>query len=125
MNHSLSFFVEYNFEVKYKPGMQNVLEDIFSRRSYYDLFHVTTLSSHIGELICVAYPRDSQCVALFHAFKSEGYKGSDNSLSTRFFRASLRRYYIDNGLLCYRTDATDDVRIVMLHDEDLKYRILF
>ena len=52
-----SFFAEYNFEVKYKPGKQNVLADDLSRRPDYELDHVTTLSSPIEELIRVAYPR--------------------------------------------------------------------
>ena len=70
----LSFFKEYNFEVKYKPGKQNVLEYALSRRTDYELAHVTTLSSPIEELIGVAYPRDSECVALFQALGSEEYK---------------------------------------------------
>ena len=46
MNRWLSLFAEYNFEVKYKPGKQNALADALSRRSDYDLAHVTTLVSH-------------------------------------------------------------------------------
>ena len=66
----LSFFAEYNFGVKYNPGKQNVLADALSRRPDYDLAHVTTLSSSIKKLNRVAYPRDSQFVALFHALGS-------------------------------------------------------
>ena len=40
-------------------------------------------------------------------------------------RASLHRYSIDNGLLCCRTDVAGTARIVVPHNEDLKYRILF
>ena len=43
----LLFFAEYNFEVKYYPGKQNVLADTLSRRPDYELAHVTTLSSPI------------------------------------------------------------------------------
>ena len=38
----LSFFVEYHFEVKYKPEEQNALVDALSRRPDYELAHVTT-----------------------------------------------------------------------------------
>ena len=38
---------------------------------------------------------------------------------------SLHRYSIDQGLLYYCTDAVDPPRIVVTHDEDLKYHILF
>ena len=48
-----------------------MLADAFSHRPDYDLAHVTTVSSPTEELIRVAYPRDSQCVALFHALGSE------------------------------------------------------
>ena len=43
----LTFFAEYNFEVKYKPGKQNVLADALSRRNDYKLDRVTTLPSPI------------------------------------------------------------------------------
>ena len=72
----------------------------------------------------MAYPRDSQCVALFHALGSEEYKDSDSQLPARL-RDRLHRYPIDNGLLCYRTDVADTARIVVPHNVDLKYRILF
>ena len=36
----------------------------------------------------------------------------------------LHRHFIDNGLLCYRTDVWGTARIVVPHDEDPKYRIL-
>ena len=32
---------------------------------------------------------------------------------------------IDQGLLCYRTDVEEVTRIVVLHDEELKYLILY
>ena len=63
-------------------------------------------------------------MALFHALGSEEYKDSDSQLSARLW-ASLHHYFIDNGILCYRTDVADPVCIVVPHDEDLKYRILF
>ena len=101
-----------------------MLADAPSRRPDYELAYVTTLSSPIDELIRVAYPRDSQCVELFHLLEREEYKESDGQLSARL-RVSLHRYSIDNGLLCYCTYEADTTRIVVPHDEDLKYPILF
>ena len=99
----ISFFAEYNFEVKYKPGKQNALADALSRRPDYELAHVTTLSSPVTDLIRAFYTKDEQYVAVLRALGSEEFKDSDIELSARL-RASLHRYSIDNGLLCYLTD---------------------
>ena len=40
-------------------------------------------------------------------------------------RARLHRFSIDNDLLLYCTDTTNPPRVVVPHDEDLKYRILY
>ena len=84
---------------------------------------LTTLSSSILDLIRAAYAHDDHCVALLHALGSEEFNDSDITLSARL-RARLHRYSIDRGLLCYCTDVEDAPRIVVPHDEDLKYRIL-
>ena len=109
--------------MKYKPSKQNVLADALSRRPDYEHAHVTTLSSPIGDLIHMAYPRNSQCVTLFRALGCDEYTDSDTSLSTRL-RASLHRHSINNGLLSCRTDVTGASRIDAPHNENLKYRIL-
>ena len=54
--------VEYNFELKYKAGKQNVSAGTLSRLPDYKPDYVTTMSSPTEALIRVAYPRDSQCV---------------------------------------------------------------
>ncbi|POM71255.1 LOW QUALITY PROTEIN: Reverse transcriptase [Phytophthora palmivora] len=99
----LSFFAEYNFEVKYKPGRQNALADALSRRPDYELAHVTSVSSSVTELIRAAYARDDVCVAVLG---SEEFNDSNVTLSARL-RARLHRYTLEGGLLYYST-STDD-----------------
>ena len=70
----LSFFAEYNFEVKYKPGKQNTLADALSRWLEYELAHVTILSSSITDLIRASYAKDEQCVALLRALGRDEFK---------------------------------------------------
>ena len=82
MDHWLSFFAEYNFEVKYKPRRQNNLADAFSRRPDYELAHVTILSSSVTDLIRITYAKDEQCVVLLRALGSDEFKDSDIKFST-------------------------------------------
>ncbi|KAG4043124.1 hypothetical protein PC123_g21405 [Phytophthora cactorum] len=119
----LSFFAEYNFEVKYKPGRLNVVADALSRRLNYELAHVKTVTSSVLDLIRIAYAHDDMCVALLRALGSEEFKNSDKELSGRS-RASLHRYTLDGGLLYYSTEPEDAPRVIVPHDEDRKYRIL-
>ena len=72
----------------------------------------------------MAYTKDKHCVALLRALGSDEFKDSDIDLSSRL-RARLHRYSIDQGLLCYTIDVEDSTRIVVPHDEELKYRILY
>ncbi|GMF60137.1 unnamed protein product [Phytophthora fragariaefolia] len=119
----LSFFAEDNFEVKYKPGKQNALADTLSRRPDYELAHVTTVTSSIPDLIRVSYASDGLCVTLLKALGSKEFEDSDRELSARL-RARLHRYAFDCGLPYYSTGSDDPPRVVVPHDEDLKYRIL-
>ncbi|GMF46739.1 unnamed protein product [Phytophthora fragariaefolia] len=77
----LSFFAEYNFEVKYKPGKQNALADALSRRPDYELAHVTTVTSSIPDLIRASYASDDMCVASLKALGSKEFEDSDKDLS--------------------------------------------
>ncbi|KAG2771992.1 hypothetical protein PC116_g8788 [Phytophthora cactorum] len=94
----LSFFAEYNFEVKYKPGRLNGVVGALSRRPDYELAHVTTGMSSVPDLMRAAYAHDDMCVALLRAIGSKEFKDSDKDLSGRL-RASLHRYTLDGGLL--------------------------
>ncbi|GMF63288.1 unnamed protein product [Phytophthora fragariaefolia] len=120
----LSFFAEYNFEVRYKPGKQNALADALSRRPDYELAHVTTVTSSIPDLIRASYASDDMSVALLKALGSKEFEDSDRELSGRL-RARLHRYAFDGGLLYYGTGSKDPPRVVVPHDENLKYRILY
>ncbi|GMF49457.1 unnamed protein product [Phytophthora fragariaefolia] len=116
--------VLYNFEVKYKPGKQNALADALSRRPDYELAHVTTVTSSIPDRIRASYASDDMCVALMKALGSKEFEDSDKNLSARL-RARLHCYAFDGGLLYYSTGSDDPPRVVVPHDEDLKYRILY
>ncbi|GMF16748.1 unnamed protein product [Phytophthora fragariaefolia] len=118
------FFAEYNFEVKYKPGKQNALADALSRRPDYELAHVTTVTSSIPVLIRVSYASDDMCVALLKALGSKEFDDSDKDVSARL-RARLHCYAFDGGLLYYSTGSDDPPRVVVPHNDDLKYRILY
>ena len=97
------------------------MADALSRRPDYEFSHITTVTSPIPELIRSAYAENDQCVALLQALK---ITESSYQLSARL-RAQLQRFSIDNNLFLYCTDAADTPRIVVPHDEDLKYRILY
>ncbi|GMF26751.1 unnamed protein product [Phytophthora fragariaefolia] len=120
----LSFFAEYNFEVKYTPGKHNALADALSRRPNYEVAHVTTVTSFILDLIRASYASDDMCVVLLKALGSKVFEDSDTELSV-WLRARLHRYAFDGGLLYYRTGTDDPPRVVVPHDEDLKYHILY
>ncbi|GMG17590.1 unnamed protein product [Phytophthora fragariaefolia] len=96
--------------------------------SYYTsrtrLAHVTTVTSSIPDLIRASYASDDMCVALLKALGSKGFEASDKELSARL-RARLHHYAFDGGLLCNSTGSDDPPRVVVPHDEDLKYRILY
>ncbi|KAG4041642.1 hypothetical protein PC123_g22847 [Phytophthora cactorum] len=110
----LSFFAEYNFEVKYKPGRLHVVADALSHRPDYELAHVTTVTSSVFDLIRAAYAHDDMCVALLRALGSEEFKNSDKELSRRL-RASLHQYTLDGGLPYYSTVPQDAPRGVVPH----------
>ncbi|POM69240.1 Pol protein [Phytophthora palmivora] len=118
----LSFFAEYNFRVEYKPGKLNVLADALSRRPDYELAHVSRVTTDLYDRISLAYQEDENYTPLVQ-FLSDGKDAKVDRLSPRQ-RAQLHRYELADGLLHYRVDLGDPPRVVVPHDEDLKYDIL-
>ena len=82
------------------------------------------MSSSVTDLIRASYAKDEQCVDFLRALGSDEFIDSDIKLSARS-RAKIPRYSIYNGLLCYRTYATDTPRIIVPYDKELKYRIIY
>ena len=77
--------------------------------------------SPISETIRSAYAKDEQCAALLQALKSADSRFSIFNTLT----CAITSVFVDHNLLIYCTDAADTPRIVVPHDEDLKYRILY
>ncbi|GMF52954.1 unnamed protein product [Phytophthora fragariaefolia] len=112
----LSYFAEYNIEVKYKTGKQNALADALSRRLDYELAHVNTATSSIPDLIRASYASDDKCVALLKALGSKEFEDSDKELSARL-RARLHRYAFDGGLLTASSMRHTTPRLAVISDE--------
>jgi hypothetical protein len=120
----MSSFAEYNFAVKYKPCRQKGFADALSRRPDYELAHVTMVTSSVPDLIRTSYALGDMCVAQLCALGSKAFDNSDKTLSARL-RASLHSYSIDDRLPYYSTGSKDTPRVLVPHDEGLKYHILF
>ncbi|POM64286.1 Reverse transcriptase [Phytophthora palmivora] len=96
----LSFIAKYNFRVEYKPGKLNVLADELSRRTDYELAHVSRVTTDLYDRIHVAYQENENYTPLVQ-FLSDGKDTKVDRLSPRQ-RAQLHRYELAEGLLHYR-----------------------
>uniref|UniRef100_H3GQN4 Integrase catalytic domain-containing protein n=1 Tax=Phytophthora ramorum TaxID=164328 RepID=H3GQN4_PHYRM len=117
----LSFFAENNFTVEYKPGKQNVLADALSRRPDYELAHVAYLESPLYELLREAYAENGDLADLVTSLK---VPEKAVKLTARQ-RSRLHRYSLADGLLYYQVDESDEPRIVVPNDENLRHRVLY
>ncbi|POM58861.1 Pol protein [Phytophthora palmivora] len=122
MTRWLSFFAECNFCVEYKSGNLNVLVDALSRRREYELAHVSRVTTDLYDRIRIAYRGDENYTSLVQ-FLPEGKDTKVDRLPPRQ-RAQLRRYELADGLLHYRVDPGDPLRVVVPNDEELKFDIL-
>ncbi|KAG3132175.1 hypothetical protein PI126_g19751 [Phytophthora idaei] len=118
----LSFFAEYNFRVEYKPGKLNVLADALSRRPDYELAHITRVTTDLYDRIRMAYRNDKSLASLVR-FLAAGKEAKSEWLSPQQ-RSRLHRYEWQDGLLYYRVEPHEPLRVVVPNDEDLKFDIL-
>ncbi|KAG3098892.1 hypothetical protein PI125_g15224 [Phytophthora idaei] len=129
----LSFFVEYDFRVEYKPGRLNVVADALSRRPDYAV--KTADANRIG-VECASAPSSS----LIDDVTAEYASGADAKQSLSYasapsdearrklaphLRARAHRYRVHEGLLLYSAVDDDVTRIVVPNDYDLRMRIIY
>ena len=102
----LSFFAEYNLEVKYKAGKENHIADALSRRPDYEppekdkqrinVIRHSRITVPLHEDIKSSYERDSDCKSLI------GYLRAPHEMSlTPKLKAQINRYTLYNGLVYY------------------------
>ncbi|KAE9210431.1 hypothetical protein PF004_g16189 [Phytophthora fragariae] len=143
----LSFFAEYNFLIHYKPGKNNILADVLSRRPDYDprtVFGRQVIDDEDEEddhcAVCIASGINLTNVSPEMDLRNEivvayaVYAGivaylrapSDETLGalSRNTRNQIDRYYLDGDLLCYNIDKFDAPRVVVPNDDDLRARII-
>ncbi|GMF29563.1 unnamed protein product [Phytophthora fragariaefolia] len=129
----LSFFAEYNFQVKYKPGRLNVVVDALSHRPDYavhkadanaiGVVRTSTPSSSLLDDVRSAYAKDADAKQLLNYFAAPSDKSRQKL--AKHLRARVHRYRVHNGLLLYST--IDDIadRVVPPDDREPKLRITY
>ncbi|KAE9327039.1 hypothetical protein PR003_g16101 [Phytophthora rubi] len=146
----LSFFAEYNVAVHYKPGKNNIITDVLSRRPDYDPrtvlgrqviddededddrcavciasgINLTNVSPEMDlrDEIVAAYADDAVYPGIVAYLRAP----SDETLGalSRNTRNQIDRYHLDGELLGYSIDKFDAPRVVVPNDDDLRARII-
>ncbi|GMF61089.1 unnamed protein product [Phytophthora fragariaefolia] len=129
----LSFFVEYNFQVEYKPGRLNVVADALSRRPDYavhttdantiGVVRTSTPSSSLLDDVRSAYANDADVKHLLDYFAAPSDKSRQKL--AKHLRARVHRYRVHNRLLLYSAVDDNADRVVVPDDHELKLRITY
>ncbi|GMF63504.1 unnamed protein product [Phytophthora fragariaefolia] len=124
----LSFFAEYNFQVEYKPGRLNVVDDALSRRPDYaahktdanaiGVVRTSTPSSSLLDDVKFAYANDADAKQLLDYFATPS--GKSRQKLAKHIRARVHRYRVHNGLLLYSAVDDNADRVVFPDDYELK-----